>query len=86
VTSCKVSVKANNLDGHTRQECWPDGASDACRRVETEYPGWRVWWGYGDHGPGYYAQPRVGTEVGTLHANNAYVLYSLIRHVEVGAP
>lgn len=75
-----------NHDAWSGPEAWPGGASDACLRVEAEHPGWHVWWADGDHGPGYYAQPLVCRAAGTLYADNAYVLYSLITQVEVGAP
>ena len=81
MTNSQVCEKPTDHDVHTRQECWPDGVRDACRRIEAECPGWHVWWD-----GCYCAQPGVGTEVGTLHAADPYTLCGLITHVEVGAP
>jgi hypothetical protein len=85
VTSCKTVQKAAS-SACNGPRAWPCGALDACQRIEAEHPGWHAWWGDGDHGPGYYAHPLVCTAAGTLYADNAYVLYSLIQLVEVGAP
>ena len=59
----------------------PADVRDACQRVESECPGWLVWW----RDDIYYAAPEGFVNVGTLSARNVYVLSELIKMVESGA-